>query len=147
MLWFKAHSSKSPHNKTADELAERSVKRVLHQPLNPMRVRRELSDERAEADLTAPSREELSTLCDRVAEALARGARGPVKTLLQALIHEIRVDSREAIHPIFRVPLGGDHPGDDAVRTSSRSVEVSGLEPPRRFRTTCIRAAESSLRR
>jgi hypothetical protein len=30
----------------------------------------------------------------RVAEALASGDPVPVKTLLQALIHEIRVDSR-----------------------------------------------------
>ena len=82
-----------------------------------------------EADLTAPSPEELSALRDRVAEALASGDPAPVKTLLQALIHEIRVDSRDAIQPIFRVPLGGDHPGDDAVRAPSRSVEAMGLEP------------------
>jgi site-specific DNA recombinase len=95
-----------------------------------LRARREvLSDEMAEADLTAPSPEELSTLRDRVAEALASGDPAPVKTLLQALIHEIRVDSREAIHPIFRVPVGGDHQQDDAVRAPSRSVEVNGLEP------------------
>ena len=96
-----------------------------------LRARREvLSDEMDEADLTAPSPEELSALRDRVAEALASGNPAPVKTLLQALIHEIRVDSREAIQPIFRVPVGGDHQQDDAVRAPSRSVEVSGLEPP-----------------
>jgi hypothetical protein len=96
-----------------------------------LRARREvLSDEMDEADLTAPTAEELSALRDRVAEALASSDPAPVKTLLQALIHEIRVDSRQAIHPIFRVPLGGDHPGDDAVRAPSRSVGARGLEPP-----------------
>ena len=60
---------------------------------------------------------------------MAEGSAVSVKGLLQALIHEIRVDSREAIHPIFRVPLGGDHPEDDAVRAPSRPVEVNGLEP------------------
>jgi hypothetical protein len=45
------------------------------------------------------------------------------------LIHEIRVDSRQAIHPIFRVPVGGDHQQDDAVRAPSRSVGAGGLEP------------------
>jgi hypothetical protein len=93
-----------------------------------LRARREvLSDEMAEAALTAPSPEELSALRDRVTEALASGDPAPVKTLLKALIHEIRVDSRDAIHPTFRVPLGGDHPGDDAVRAPFRSVRSSRL--------------------
>ena len=43
-------------------------------------------------------------LRERVAEAVAAGGTGPVKVLLQALIHEVRVDSRDAIHPIFRIP-------------------------------------------
>ena len=82
-----------------------------------------------EADLTARSPEELSALRDRAAEALASGDPAPVKTPLQALIHEIRVDSRNAIQPTFRVPVGGDHQQNDAVRGPSRSVEVMGLEP------------------
>ncbi len=96
-----------------------------------LRARREqLADEMGDADLTAPTPEELSVLRERVAEAVAQGSSGPVKALLQALIHEIRVDSRDAIHPTFRVPLGGDHHPDDAVRAPSRSVGARGLEPP-----------------
>jgi len=88
-----------------------------------LRARREqLADEMEDADLTAPTPEELSALRQRVTEAVARGSAGPVKALLQALVHEIRVDSRDAIHPTFRVPLGGDHHPDDAVRAPSRSV-------------------------
>jgi site-specific DNA recombinase len=95
-----------------------------------LRARREvLAQELDEADLTAPTAEELSALRDRVAEAIATGDPAPVKILLQTLIHEIRVDSKEAIHPIFRVPVGVDLTGDDAVRAPSRSVEVKGLEP------------------
>ena len=95
-----------------------------------LRARREqLADEMEEADLRPPTPEELSALRERVAEAVAKGSRGQVKALLQALIHEIRVDSRHAIHPTFRVPLGGDHHLDDAVRAPSRSVGVEGLEP------------------
>ena len=95
-----------------------------------LRARREqLADEMEEADLRPPTPEELSALRERVAEAVAKGSRGQVKALLQALIHEIRVDSRHAIHPTFRVPLGGDHHQDDAVRAPSRSVGVEGLEP------------------
>jgi hypothetical protein len=95
-----------------------------------LRARREvLAQELDEADLTAPTAEELSALRERVAEAIATGDPAPVKILLQALIHEIRVDSKEAIHPIFRVPVGVDLSGDDAVRAPSRSVGAAGLEP------------------
>ncbi len=89
----------------------------------------ELADEMDEADLTAPTPEKLAVLRERVTEAVKDGSTASVKGLLQALIHEIRVDSRDAIQPIFRVPVGGDHHEDDAVRAPSRSVEVNGLEP------------------
>jgi hypothetical protein len=92
-----------------------------------LRARREvLAQELDEADLTAPTTEELSALRDRVSEAIATGDPAPVKILLQSLIHEIRVDSREAIHPIFRVPAGVNLSEDDAVRAPSRSVGDCG---------------------
>jgi site-specific DNA recombinase len=91
--------------------------------------RQDLADEMEEAALTAPTKEELSVLRERVAEAVAEGSTAPIKVLLQALIHEIRVDSKEAIHPIFRVPVGVDISVDDAVRAPSRSVGAAGLEP------------------
>ena len=91
--------------------------------------RQDLADEMEEAELTAPTTEELSKLRDRVAEAVAEGSTAPIKVLLQALIHEIRVDSKEAIHPIFRVPVGVNLSEDDAVRAPSRSVGAAGLEP------------------
>jgi site-specific DNA recombinase len=95
-----------------------------------LRVRREeLADEMADTSMAAPSADELTMLRQRVTEAVSEGSPGPVKALLQHLIHEIRVDSRDAIHPIFRVPLGGDNPVGDAVRAPSPSVEVKGLEP------------------
>jgi hypothetical protein len=79
-----------------------------------------------EADLTAPITAELSALRDRVAEAIATGDPAPVKILLQSLIHETRVDSRAAIHPIFRVPVGVNPSGDDAGRAPSLSVDLGG---------------------
>jgi len=91
--------------------------------------RQDLADQMDEAELVAPTPGELAALRARVAEAVANGSPATVKSLLHALVHEIRVDSREAIHPVFRVPLGGDHQPDDAVRAPSRSVEVKGLEP------------------
>ena len=47
---------------------------------------------------------------------MADGPSALVRSLLQALIHEIRVNSREAIHPVSPVPLDGVHQQDDAVR-------------------------------
>jgi hypothetical protein len=95
----------------------------LGQRASALRSRRQdLADEMDEAILTAPTKEELSALRERVAEAVAEGSTAPIKVLLQALIHEIRVESREAIHPIFRVPVSVDTSGDDAVRAPSRSV-------------------------
>jgi hypothetical protein len=77
----------------------------------------------------APTSVELTELRQRVEEAVAGRSSALVKSLLQTLVHEIRVDSRQAIYPVFRVPVGGDHQ-QDAVHAPSRSVEVSGLEPP-----------------
>jgi site-specific DNA recombinase len=91
--------------------------------------RQDLADEMDEADLTAPTKKELSELRERVAEAVAEGSTAPIKVLLQSLIHEIRVDSRDAIHPIFRVPVSANLYEDDAVRAPSRSVGAAGLEP------------------
>ncbi|MHB1721227.1 MAG: recombinase family protein [Acidimicrobiales bacterium] len=111
-----------------------------------LRARREqLADEMEDADLTAPTPEELWALRQRVAEAVAQGSAGPVKALLQALIHEIRVDSRQAIHPTFRVPLGEDHHLDDAVRAPSRSVgrrhSYSNLDDIRQRLTAALSGA------
>jgi hypothetical protein len=89
----------------------------------------ELDPGTTEAELVAPTTAELVDLRQRVEEAVAGGSSALVKSLLQALIHEIRVDSRQAIHPVFRVPVGGAHQQDDAVRAPSWSVEATGLEP------------------
>jgi len=69
-----------------------------------------------------------SELRDRVQRAVAGGSSALVKALLQALIHEIRVDSRQAIHPVFRVPVGRDDQQEDAVRVPSRSVDLGRIE-------------------
>ena len=73
-------------------------------------------------------RERMGSPGSRVREAIATGSPAIVKELLGTLIHEIRVESRHAIQPVFRVPEGTR--GGRAVRAPSRSVEVSGLKPP-----------------
>ena len=102
----------------------------------------ELDAEMTTADLVAPTPAELGDLRQRVEEAVAGGSSALVKSLLRALIHEIRVDSRQAIHPVFRVPVGGGHQQDNAVRPPSRSVEVNGLE--RSASTLRIQTGQSS---
>jgi site-specific DNA recombinase len=92
--------------------------------------RQDVADQMDDSDLTAPTPEDLRVLRERVAAAIAAGGTAPVKVLLQALIHEVRVDSRDAIHPVFRVPMGGVHHEDGAVRAPSRLVGARGLEPP-----------------
>jgi len=47
----------------------------------------ELADEMDNADLTAPTAEELSVIRQRVTEAVAEGSPASVKALLQALVH------------------------------------------------------------
>jgi delta-aminolevulinic acid dehydratase/porphobilinogen synthase len=48
------------------------------------------------------------------------------KALVQALVHEIRVEGRDAIIPTFRVPTTGQ---DQKVRTLPGLVGVTGFEP------------------
>jgi site-specific DNA recombinase len=61
-----------------------------------------------QASATAPSADELSALRDQIAHALANGSVPARKALLQSLVHEIRVDSRNRVVPWFRVPGGAD---------------------------------------
>ena len=63
-----------------------------------------------------------ATLAD-IRQALEEGTPQQQKALLQALVAEVKVDSREAIYPTFRVPQGG-------VRLLSRVVDPGGVEPP-----------------
>jgi len=82
----------------------------------------ELNEEMEQADIKCASPEELATIRDRVNEAISEDSPAVVKSLLQALIHEVRVDSRNVIQPIFRVPLAGDTMAGDAVRAPPRPV-------------------------
>jgi hypothetical protein len=72
--------------------------------------------------------EDLATLRDRVNEAIAKSSPVAVKSLLRALIHEIRVDSRNAIQHVFRVPLTGDAMAGEVVRAPSRSASAEVCE-------------------
>jgi site-specific DNA recombinase len=87
--------------------------------VSELRARREeLVVAMEHASLKAPDPEELAALRRQIEKSLKTGAVPARKALLQALVHEIRVDGRDRVVPWFRVP-GGAHP---KVRTLARSA-------------------------
>jgi site-specific DNA recombinase len=61
-----------------------------------------------QASATAPDADELAALRDRIPDALTNGSVPARKALLQSLVHEIRVESRDRVVPWFRVPGGAE---------------------------------------
>jgi site-specific DNA recombinase len=72
-----------------------------------------------------PDEDELAAMRQRIQSSLNDGAVGPRKALLQALVHEIRVQGRDGIVPWFRVPTGSE----PKVRALVGSAPPAGLEP------------------
>jgi site-specific DNA recombinase len=66
------------------------------------------------------SDEDLRGLQAHVREVIETGEPPARKALLQALVHDIRVVSRDEVYPTFNFP---------AVRPPCGSVELAGLEP------------------
>ena len=73
-----------------------------------------------QASAEVPSDAELSTVRAHIDDALANGATPARKALLQALVHEVRVQSREEVVPWFRVR------SDASVKVRA----LGGLAPP-----------------
>lgn len=63
---------------------------------------------------------DLDAIRGRVCAALDDGGPMRVKTVLQELTEEVRMDARDAVEPTFSIP---------AVRPLSRAMELEGLEP------------------
>jgi len=113
---------------TLPEIECGSRVQALSEQAGALRRRRdEMDDEGDEIIVPPPSPTELAELDERLREAIAEGSPAVVKELLQALVHEIRVEGRHAIRPVFRIPQGKRDQG--AVRALSRSVGRTGLEP------------------
>jgi hypothetical protein len=101
--------------------------RDLGQQLVELRARRDdLAASLDAATVRPPSKAALAQLRTRIAEAIDNGTDAERKVLLQALVHEVSVTSRDHIEPFFRVPENNDAP---AVRAVSGLVGVTGLEP------------------
>ena len=77
--------------------------------------------------IVPPSPAELSELSSHVRVAIAVCSPAVVQELMQALVHEIRVEGRHSIRPVFRVPQGNEDKG--AVRAPLHTVGAEGVEP------------------
>jgi hypothetical protein len=78
-----------------------------------------------QASASAPDAEELAAMRRQLEKSLKNGAVPARKALLQALVHEIRVEGRDRVVPWFRVP-GGANP---KVRALARSAPPAGAGP------------------
>jgi site-specific DNA recombinase len=95
---------------------------VLEERLAALRRRQSELADAASDDRPIPSEEGLRDTQAAVREAIVRGTPGQRKALLQALVAEIRVESRDAIYPTFRLLAG-------TVRVMDQMVGGPGLEP------------------
>ncbi|MHB1596532.1 MAG: recombinase family protein [Streptosporangiaceae bacterium] len=80
-----------------------------------------------QASAEVPSDAELSALRAKIDDALANGATPARKALLQALVHEVRAESRDRIVPWFRVRSGEP----EKVRALGGLAPPAGFEPAR----------------
>ena len=81
-----------------------------------------------DASASAPDADEIAAMRRHIAHALTTGAVPARKALLQALVHEIRVEGRDRVVPWFRVPGGAD----PKVRALGGWAPPAGLEPATR---------------
>ncbi len=105
--------------------------RALGERAGKLRERQgELAGTLEEEALQAPDPAGIAGLRGEVEAAMRSGAPAQVKALLQALVHEVRVEDAHTVRPVFKIPTGTASTCLKAVRAPSRVVEVSGLEPP-----------------
>ncbi len=94
--------------------------------VSELRARREeLVVAMEHASITAPDADELAAARRQIEKSLKTGSVPARKALLQALVHEIRVEGRDRVVLWFRVP-GGANP---KVRALARSAPPVGFEP------------------
>lgn len=88
----------------------------------------ELQETLESSEVVPPSEEVLRTLRAQIAHTIRTQDEAAQKRLLQALVHEIRVDGRKET-PVFRVPTSLPENPEDRSCEMARLVGVTGLEP------------------
>ena len=89
----------------------------------------ELADLLNQPDSEPPSQDDLKALGAELREAITTGTAHDRKRLLQALVHEVRVQARGHIVPVFKDPASFVTP---EVRTLEDLVPPAGIEPATR---------------
>jgi site-specific DNA recombinase len=92
-------------------------------------------------NIQPPTRQELTDLAEQVRVAVADGPTPARKRLLHTLVHEIQVQGRHEIIPVFRVPDSQPAAPGRGVRTMYGSVRPAGFEP-----ATCGLEGRCSIR-
>ncbi len=107
---------------TAGRLAGRMDE--LERRLAELRTQREtLQEEVADKSIVTPSTSDIGAVLTALEDAMGNGTHSQRKALMQQLVAEIRVESRSAIFPTYRLPA-------PPVRVISGVVGRGGLEPP-----------------
>ena len=86
----------------------------------------ELADLLNQVDSEPPSQDDLKALGAELREAITTGTAHDRKRLLQALVHEVRVQARDHIVPVFKDPASF---AVAQVRTLEELVPAAGFEP------------------
>jgi site-specific DNA recombinase len=112
---------------------------------------------------TTPEPATLTQIANHITEIITSGTHNQTKALVEALIAKVTITAPDRLTPIFRIPQADHHnqpattepPGTTtptaAVRTMTKSVELTGLEPvtpalPVRCATSCATAPMGSPR-
>ena len=90
--------------------------------------RDQLHDALAALTAEPPGQEDLADRARRVREALTQGDPAARKALVRALVHEVTVESRDRIVPVFRLPAGSQPPAGAKVRARYKPL-CTGVGP------------------
>jgi hypothetical protein len=114
----------------AEDLCASRIK-ALSEKVRGLKARQlELTDAIEDQQAAGPSPDELAAIRDKIRAGFVAGPDSQRKALLQDMVAEVRVQSRRAVTPVFRLPLQGPSRDVGAVRELFRLVGRSGLEPP-----------------
>jgi site-specific DNA recombinase len=95
----------------------------LERRLAELRAQREtLQEELADKSIVTPTTSDIGAVLTALNDAMGNGTHSQRKALMQQLVAEIRVESRSAIFPTYRLPA-------PPVRVISGVVGPGGLEP------------------
>ncbi len=76
-----------------------------------------------------PDPAQLAALCAEIIEAIRSADTRQIKPVVEALVHEIRIDNRGHIQPTFRLPASATLKPGSRVREMTGTVPSVGLEP------------------